>query len=183
VLGERATPRQWSLVALSILGVFLVSMARGEGVDPSPAALAWGLAAGLAYASYYLWGKRLLTLQAPVQLYGLALPLGALGIAPFVTWSAKPPAAWALLAAAALVSTYAAYLLYGLGLTRAASSRAVLVATVEPVVAGALAWALFDERMGLLGLLGAALVIAAAAGSGIRVRRRPRAPAHDAGGA
>lgn len=183
VLGERATKRQWGLVALSIVGVALVSLARGEGVDPSPAALAWGLAAGLTYASYYLWGKRLLTYQPPVQLYGLALPLGALGIAPFVSWSAKPPAAWALLAAIALVSTYAAYLLYGLGLTRTASSRAVLVATVEPIVAGALAWALFGERMGLLGLLGAALVIAAAAASGVRLQRRPRAPRRAAGDA
>lgn len=183
VLGERATPLQWGLVAVSVVGVALVSASRGTGIDPSPAALAWGLTSGLAYASYYLWGKRLLARQAPVQLYGLALPLGALGIAPFVTWSAKPPAAWALLVAAALVSTYAAYLLYGLGVTRAASSRAVLVATVEPIVAGALAWAVFGERMGTLGLAGAALVIAAAAGSGVRLRRRPRAHVRGAGDA
>jgi drug/metabolite transporter (DMT)-like permease len=183
VLGERATPVQWALVGVSVAGVALVSAARGAGIDPSPAALAWGLTAGLTYASYYLWGKRLLARQAPVQLYGLALPLGALGIAPFVSWSAKPPAAWALLVAAALVSTYAAYLLYGLGLTRAASSRAVLVATVEPIVAGALAWAVFGERMGPLGLVGAALVIVAAAGSGVPVRRRPRARVRGAGDA
>lgn len=172
VLGEPPRRGQWGLVALSVVGVVLVSAAQGEGIEPSPAALAWGLAAGLAYASYYLWGKRLLAKQAPVQLYGLALPLGALGIAPFVDWSAKPPEAWALLAVVALVSTYAAYLLYGLGVTRANSSRAVLVATVEPVVAGALAWAVFGERMGALGWVGGGLVVAAAAASGLRVRPR-----------
>lgn len=170
VLGERPTRRQWILVATATLGVSLVSLARGAGIDPSPAAIAWGLAAGISYASYYLWGRRLLAHQTPAQLYGLALPLGALGIVPFVEWSAKPPAAWALLLGAAILSTYLAYLLYGLGLMRASSSRAVLVATVEPIVAGALAWAVFGERLGLLGLLGGALVIASAAASGLRVR-------------
>lgn len=176
VLGERPDRRQWLLVGGSVVGVALVSSARGEGVTASVAAVGWGLAAGLGYASYYLWGKRLLVRQAPVQLYGLALPLGAAGIAPFVTWSAKPPAAWALLAGAAIVSTYLAYLLYGLGLRRATASRAVLVATVEPLVAGALAWALYGERLGAWGLAGAALVLGCAAASGIRPRAPRRSP-------
>ena len=174
VLGERPSSWQWTLVVTATVGVGLVSVARGEGIDPSIAAIGWGLAAGLAYASYYLWGRRLLAHQRPEQLYGLALPLGALGIAPFVEWSAKPPEAWALLLGAAIVSTYLAYLLYGLGLMRARSSRAVLVATVEPIVAGALAWAIFGERLGLLGLLGGGLVVASAAASGLRLRGRPR---------
>lgn len=174
VLGERPTMLQWALVVASTLGVGLVSSARGTGVDPSFAAVAWGLVAGLTYASYYLWGRRLLAHQSPVQLYGLALPLGAVGIAPFVDWSPKPAEAWALLAAIALVSTYLAYLLYGLGLMRASSSRAVVVATVEPIIAGLLAWWVFGERLGAIGLLGAGLVIASAAASGIRFRGRPK---------
>ena len=101
VLGERPGLRQWLLVVGSIGGVALVSTARGDGVLATPASVAWGLAAGFGYASYYLLGKRLLVRQAPVQLYGLALPLGALGIAPFVSWGPKPPEAWALLAGAA----------------------------------------------------------------------------------
>ncbi|MDZ7707144.1 MAG: DMT family transporter [Trueperaceae bacterium] len=176
VLGERPGRRQWLLVGGSVVGVALVSSARGEGVTASAAAIGWGLAAGLGYASYYLLGKRLLVRQAPVQLYGLALPLGAAGIAPFVTWGAKPPLAWALLAGAAIVSTYLAYLLYGLGLRRATASRAVLVATVEPLVAGALAWALYGERLGAWGLAGAALVLGCAAASGIRPRGPRRTP-------
>lgn len=177
ILGERPTALQWALTAGVMSGVALVSFAQGEGVTPTPAAIAWGLAAGFGYASYYLLGKRLLARQPPVQLYGVALPLGAIGIAPFVPWGAKPPQAWLLLAGAALVSTYLAYLLYGLGLRRATASRAVLVATVEPVVAGAVAWAAFGERMGALGLAGAAVVLCCAALSGWRPRRTlPPAP-------
>lgn len=178
VLGERPGRLQWWLVAGSMAGVALVASAQGDGVRATPLGVAWGLAAGFGYASYYLLGKRLLRWQPPVQLYGLALPIGALGIAPFASWSPKPWETWALLAGAALVSTYAAYLAYGLGLQRADASRAVLVATVEPVVAGALAWAMFGERLGALGLLGAAVVLSCAAASGIR----PRAPAAHAVG-
>lgn len=176
ILGEPPSRLQWGLTALAIIGVGLVSATRGDGITPTPSAIAWGLAAGFGYASYYLIGKRLLERQPPSQLYGLALPLGALGIAPFVSWSAKPPEAWLLLLGAALVSTYLAYLLYGLGLQRATASRAVLVATVEPLVAGAVAWALFGERMGALGLVGAAIILACAAASGWRPRRFVRPP-------
>lgn len=176
VLNERPTAVQWLLTGLAVVGVMMVSFTRGTGVHPSPAAISWGLAAGFGYASYYLLGKRLLVRQAPSQLYGLALPLGALGIAPFVSWSAKGPAAWGLLLGAALVSTYLAYLLYGLGLRRSTASRAVLVATVEPVVAGAVAWTAFGERMGALGLAGAAVVLFCAAASGWRPKRLVRPP-------
>lgn len=176
VLGERPTAFGWTLTALAVLGVALVSFSRGEGVTPTPSAIGWGLAAGFGYASYYLVGKRLLERQSPAQLYGLALPLGAIGIAPFVDWTPKPAAAWALLAGAALVSTYLAYLLYGLGLRRTTASRAVLVATVEPVVAGGVAWVVFGERLGPLGLVGAVIVLGCAAASGLRPRRTARPP-------
>lgn len=176
VLGERPSALQWMWTGLAVIGVAMVSFARGTGVTPSPAAVAWGLAAGFGYASYYLLGKRLLRRQAPTQLYGLALTLGAVGVAPFVAWGPKPPLAWVLILAAALVSTYLAYLLYGLGLRRASASRAVLVATVEPIVAGVVAWTMFGERMGLLGLAGAAVVLTCAAASGLRPRRMPRPP-------
>ncbi len=170
VLGERPNRRRWLLAAGSMAGVALVASGQGEGVRATPGALAWGLAAGGAYASYYLLGKRLQARSSPVRLYATALLVGAVGIAPFVDWSPKSATAWALLAAVALASTYGAYLAYGIGLARTESSRAVVVATIEPVVAGALAWTLFGERLGALGLVGAAVVLACAAASGARPR-------------
>lgn len=178
VLGERPGRRQWAWVAAATLGVALVAAGPQAGgtVAPTPAAVAWGLAAGLGYASYYLLGKRLLHGRRPEALYAVVLPLGAVGLAPFVAWSAKPPVAWALLAALALVSTYVAYLVYGLGLQRARASLAVVVATVEPVVAGALAWVAFGERLGAVGFLGAGLVLAAAVAVGLAARRDAAPP-------
>ncbi len=173
LLGEHASPRQWFFVALAIVGVAVVSLARGEGVTPSTAAIAWGLASGLGYASYYLLGKRLLEGRPPEVLYGLVLPLGALGILPFVSFEAKTLTAWVLLLGLSVISTYGAYLLYGLGLRRSRASRAVLVATVEPVIAIALAWLIFGERFGVWGWLGALLVLGAAVGQSVGAKRSP----------
>jgi len=85
------------------------------------------------------------------------------------------PALWLDLASMAFLSTYLAYLVYYTGLKRTEASRAVLVATIEPVAAAILAAALFGERLGAWGLVGGALVLTAAVLSSlpaVRSRRR-----------
>lgn len=172
LLGEPLTPRKLALVALAMAGVALVAFDRGEGITVTPASLGWGLAAGLSYSSYYIFGKWALARYPIATIYAIALPLGALALLPLVPFSPKTPGAWALLACLALVSTYLAYGLYYRGLRRAEASRAVLVATVEPVVAGVLAAALYGERFGWLGLLGSAAILSASLLSALGPRRR-----------
>ncbi len=181
LLGERLTRRKASLVLLAALGVVLVARAGGGGVHATPAALAWGLTAGASYATYYLFGKWVLHRYAPVTIFAVVLPLGALGLWPFVDFVAKDPAVWAWLAALGLVSTYLAYLVYYTGLRATEASRAVLVATVEPVVAAALAAAVFGERLGGVGWLGAGLILAAAAAAAIAPRAHGRRTGTPAG--
>ena len=178
LLGERLTRTKLALVALAMLGVALVALAGGSatGVRVSPASLAWGLAAGASYATYYLFGKWVLARYAPVTIFALVLPIGALGLLPFVTFAPKSPTAWLLLVTLSLVSTYLAYLVYYTGLRAVEASRAVLVATIEPVVAAALAAAVFGERLGALGVGGAGLILVAAALASVR-RAPRRAPA------
>lgn len=163
LLGERLTRRKAALVALAVAGVVLVAQAGGGGVRATPAALAWGLAAGASYAAYYLFGKWVLHRYAPVTIFAVVLPIGALGLLPFVEFVPKSAAVWGWLAALALVSTYLAYLVYYTGLRATEASRAVLVATVEPVVAAGIAALAFGERLGWVGWGGAGLILAAAA--------------------
>ena len=178
LLGERLTLRKSVLVALSIAGVVLVARAGGGEARVGTAAIAWGLTAGLSYASYYLFGKWILARYAPVTIYAVVMPLGALGLAPLVRFEAvrlATPEMWLDLALMALLSTYLAYLVYYTGLRRTEASRAVLVATIEPVAAAVLAAALFGERLGPWGLVGGALVLTAAVLSSLpaaRARRR-----------
>ena len=164
LLGERLTRAKLALVALATLGVALVASggSDAQGVQVSTVSLGWGLASGVAYASYYLFGKWVLARYAPVTVFAVVLPIGAVGLAPFVTFTPKDATVWLLLITLALVSTYLAYLLYYTGLRQVEASRAVLVATVEPVIAAALAAAVYGERLGVLGVVGATLILTAA---------------------
>lgn len=157
-----------ALVGVAMLGVVLVASDRGSGIDVSVASVAWGLAAGASYASYYIFGKWILGRYQPVAIYAVALPVGAIGLFPLVDFAPKTPTVWLLLAVLAVVSTYLAYLAYFTGLKRVEASRAVLVATIEPVVAAVLAAWVFGERFGVLGVAGSALVLVAAALSSMR---------------
>ncbi len=164
LLGEALTLAKVALVALSVAGVALVSTAGGAGVRPTAAAVAWGLTAGLSYSSYYLFGKWALRRYAPVTVFAYVMPVGALGLLPLVRFEAVAASggAWLDLALMAVLSTYLAYFVYYTGLRSVEASRAVLVATLEPVLAATLAALLFGERLGPLGVLGGALVLAAA---------------------
>lgn len=172
LLGERLTPHKSLLVALSIAGVAMVAQGGGQGMTISVASIGWGLVSGLSYASYYLFGKWLLRRYKVVPIYAIVMPLGALGLLPFVRFDAfsAPPIVWLDLGLIALFCTFLAYRLYFTGLRQVEASRAVLVATVEPVVAAVLAAMLFGERLGFWGVIGGLLVLGAAALASLPVR-------------
>src|SRR5690606_18524552 len=86
------------------------------------------------------------------------------------------PGVWLDLLLMGVLSTYLAYFVYYTGLRAVEASRAVLVATVEPLLATLLAALLFGERLGVSGIVGGALILFAAAMAGLRPSlRRPRA--------
>ena len=149
-------------MSLVLIGITLIARNGGIGVTVTFTSVAWGLCSGLSYASYYIFGKWILDRYSPITVYAFVLSLGAVGLLPLVDFSPKPTKAWLLLIALAIVSTY---LLYLTGLKRVEASRAVLVATVEPVVAATLALAFFGERLGPMGLAGGGLILVAAVAS------------------
>ena len=162
-LHERATRRKLAAIALTLVGVAFVALgASGEetSLRIGPAALGWGLLSGLAYASYYLFGKRYFARYDAATLFMYVLPLGALVLLPGVSFSPKTAATWGWIAFVGVVPTYLALQLYEAGLTRVEATRAVTVATLEPVIAAALAYAVWGEAMRPLGYAGAVLVLA-----------------------
>lgn len=165
VLKEPLRARRLLLAGLATAGVALIAFAGGgEGVRVTPASLAWGLLAGVTYATHYLVGKPLFARIDPVTVFAWVVPLGALGLLPV----ARPrlpvdPAVWGLLLGLAGLSTFLAYRLYAAGLARLEASRAALLATIEPVVALSLAIAFLRERPDALALAGALLVLASTA--------------------
>jgi DME family drug/metabolite transporter len=159
-LGERMTRRKLLALVIATAGVAgIAASSGGGGIRLTPAALGWGLASGFAYALYYLFGKRYFDRYATATLFVYALPVGALAMLPIAEFRHKTPAAWAALVFLAVVSTYLAYLFYSAGLRRVEATRAATVATVEPVVAAAAAYAMWNERLSPVGYACAAVVL------------------------
>ena len=161
LLNERLTLLKLSAVALTLLGVGGVALGGGQTIQFSWAAIGWGLLAGWCYALYYPFGKHYFDRYAPAAVFAWALPVGALGLWPLVSFSGKSPAAWGALAWISLASTYGAYMAYGAGMRRLEATRASVTATVEPVVAAAAAYVWWNEQFGALGYAGSLLILAA----------------------
>lgn len=171
-LDERLTGVKIGLVALTLLGVVLVSLSGGGGVTVSVASIGWGLASALGYSTYYLIGKWALRRWTAPAMYAVVMPLGGLALLPWVTFADKGAREWLLIASLAVFSTFLAYALYAAGLARMQASKAVVVATIEPVVAALSGAVILGERLGPWAIVGGACVIAAAAAAGGGPRRR-----------
>jgi DME family drug/metabolite transporter len=174
---EPLPPAKIGLISLTIAGVAILSLSQLS--QPSQLsklpqltpALAWGLLSGMTYALYYIFGKYILPTYQAVTVMALALPAGALGLLPFFSFASRPWPAWLAVIILALFSTYLAYQLYYAGLRRLEASRAVIVASIEPVVAAALAALVYGEQLSVGGYVGALLVVGSAIASSLVVQK------------
>ncbi len=158
-LGEKLTPLKILCVFLGMGGVAAVALGSGRTAGVSVGALGWGLLSGFLYGVYYIFGKRFLRSYATPTLFLYALPVGMLGLAPFIRIEFPPAGALLAVLFLALISTFAAYSLNYAGLKRLESSRAATVATIEPVIAGAAAWVWWGETFTVWGYLGSGLIL------------------------
>lgn len=166
MLGEAMTGNKIIALCMTIAGVACVSLGpsllsgQGLGAVNMPGVLL-GLLSGLSYATYYIFGKRYLGRYQTPTLFLYALPVGCLCLLPFVPFSQKSWQAWATLAALALTTTYGAYSVYYAGLRRLEATRTAIVASLEPVLAAALAYVWWNERFDVAGYVGSALILGA----------------------
>lgn len=167
-LHERLGVIDWALVAATLVGAAMIVVSGGAELTVNATSVGWGIASGVTYASYYLLGRRLFEQLGAVAVYALCLPAGGLALAALVRPAWPSGRQWLLLGALAVVSTWLPYLLLGVGLAKVPSSRAVVVATIEPVLAAFIGAAFYGERLGVIGILGAATVLVAAAFSSTR---------------
>ncbi len=174
LLRERLDRNKAVLVAMILIGITFVAFASGKGVIISTRSITWGLVSGASYSSFYLMGKPLYQKYSPATVFMYAMPIGAVLLFPFVDFHHKSLKSWIWLFVLAAISTLSAYLLYGIGIQRIEASRAVLVATVEPMLA--LVWGalLFGERFGWKGFVGSAFIISASFGAVFTDRQVPQ---------
>lgn len=172
ILGEFLTRPTLIAMVLTILGVAGVSFgADADQATISLPALLFGLGSGLAYALYYIFGKLMEGKYQTPTLFLYAMPMGLAVILCFAPLESLPsPTALAACLGMGLLSTYGAYRIYYQGLKHLPATKAAVIATLEPVFAAVLAYALFAEQFTWLGYVGGGLIVAAV---GVTVLQRP----------
>jgi DME family drug/metabolite transporter len=168
LLGERLPPRVGGALLLGVLGTALLVAAPAGALDLSPRFLVGVLlafVAGLAYALYVLVAKATLRRSAPLPATALTFTIGALLLTPALVWTAAPwtqlALGWPWLLYLGGVATAAAYAIYTLGLRSVPASVAGVTTLLEPLTATILGVALFGERLGAAGIVGALLLVTA----------------------
>jgi len=176
LLGERPTPRLALALGLGVAGTALLVAAPVAGTAaPRPlSGVVLALGAGLAYALYVVLAKAALARTAPLPLAALTFVVAAVLMAPALL---MPGAAtqlvlgWLGLLYLGAVTTAGAYALYTAGLRYVSASAAGVASLLEPLTATLLGVLLFGERFGVLGWIGAALLLA---GLALLVEGEPR---------
>ena len=170
VLKERPTRATMVALALAVGGTAMVLAGPGT-TGARPADFAAGavaaLGAGLSYAVYAVTAKGLLHRAAPLPLAAITFSLAALLLTPALAVernaAAQLAAGWPLLVYLGVVPTAAAYVVFGAGLQRVPATAAGIATLLEPLTAAALGVAVFGERLGAVGWIGAGLLLAALA--------------------
>ncbi|MFW2368179.1 MAG: DMT family transporter [Desulforhopalus sp.] len=164
VYKERLTWLKIVAVLLVIVGVSLISRSgnsSGSTVTLGMVAIVSGLTSGFCYSLYYTMGKYFSKKYSSANLFLYVLPVGALVILPFVSFTEKTLLAWVAILAVSVISTFIANYCYYQGLKYLEAGRASIVATLEPVVAAVTAYIFLGEYFTVTGYFGALLIVAA----------------------
>jgi drug/metabolite transporter, DME family len=177
-LRERLNAAKVSGLFLTAGGIFLVAGAYDPAnLEVSPAVLLTGLLSGLTYGLYAVLGRPLAGRLSPAVILSYALAFGSAllviaAIPTLETLAGLPAISYALLLMLAVVHTALGFALYTFGIRHLGAGRAAIVATIEPVVAGALGVALLGEDPTALKVLGGLLVLTGAVLAQLTPRKR-----------
>jgi drug/metabolite transporter (DMT)-like permease len=182
---ERLRARPLLALTVSSAGTVLVLAGGGlGGIDGVGAAMA--LSCAVVYAVYVIVSDAVVRRVHPIPLSAAVCTGCAISFTTAAAVTGELPTdvggtGWALIVSLALVSTVVSITALAAGTARVGPSSAAMLSTFEPVVTTALAYVVFDERLGGVQVLGGLLVVASVAVLNARLRRRapmpPPAPA------
>ncbi len=166
-LKEHMTPAKIAAIVLSMLGAFLIlGLGSNEPLFASRTQIGdWlALSSGLAYSSWYIFGKVLCRNREPAVTSFLGLCIGAAMLFPLAIAleGLRVPqtlTAWELVATVGIVPTAIAYLLYLAGLKLIDATSASVFAIVEPLTSAVLAFYIFQETLAYASFVGFGLII------------------------
>ncbi|MGQ9668114.1 MAG: DMT family transporter [Anaerolineae bacterium] len=179
----------WAGAVMTFIGVALLTLGSGKAFHSGSAPLIGDgliLLAAVCWAAYTIGSQSLLERHSPTTITTLSMlfaaPVLDLIAVPQLLrmeWGAVPWPAWAGLLFSAVFSIALSYLFWNTGVQYMGSARATAYSNLTPIIALITAWIALRERLNLIQMSGAAVVLV-----GIwlvrfdpRLRRRPRAPA------
>jgi drug/metabolite transporter (DMT)-like permease len=179
VLHQDVRRRVWAALALALVGLSLiVELWSSGGSALDGLGIAAALAACIAYAVYILMAEHGVRRRDPISLsaYGFAFaalfwlvvqpvwgfPFATLGddVSLLGNLEARSLPVWLLVAFVILVGTMATFGLVVSALRHVSAMRVGIVAMLEPVAAGAVAWVWLSESLGPAQLVGGGIVLA-----------------------
>ncbi|MBM7837171.1 drug/metabolite transporter (DMT)-like permease [Alkalihalobacillus xiaoxiensis] len=164
---EALTQRKAIALFMTLLGcAFVVGVLPSLDGSVSLLGIILGLGSGLFYAVYSIFGKFALAKYKPFTVTFYTFVFATLAITPFSgIWTmAEHFVEWRILLLViglGFFSTMLAFIFYTTGLQYVESSRASIIATVEPVVAAIMGFLLFSDQLGIWQYLGMVFVLLA----------------------
>ena len=159
----------------ALVGLVLVSVSAGSAGGPHPVlGVLASIGSGTAYALTTVVGHGLAQSTGPLGLATASTTVGAIALTPLALVTGASASAWGnpvvagTLVYLGVLTMALAYLLFYSGLRTAPGSSAVIATLLEPLTAAVLAAVVLDERLGVAGVLGGVLILAAVAGLGRR---------------
>jgi DME family drug/metabolite transporter len=166
-LRERPGRRVLLALAAALAGTLLLA-SPNDGTGPGSDTLTGvmlALASAFGYALVALLTRSVARQYHPLLTVTVGFTIGTLVLLPALLADGPrldfPALGWAVLVYLGLVPTALAYALFTQGMRTTSATVASIATLVEPLTATGLAWLLLDERIGPLGLLGAALLLGA----------------------
>lgn len=163
---ERLPRAQWSGVALSVAGIYLVV---GTGAHFGGSSLAGDLltlGAVASWAVYTVGSRTLLTRCSPLVVTGLTMVFGTALYVPAgvpellrLDWRGVDPWAWVALVVSSVLALNVAYLIWYSSVQRIGNIRTSVYSNMTPLVAMTVAAIFLGERFTLPKVIGAAAIL------------------------
>ena len=166
--GESMTPQKMLALILAVAGIILIAGKQSlSQLSLGSFGLLAGLASGLGYAAYILFNKKASESGYStwtVNAYGLGI--GSLVLFIFQDFNSlshalSEPRTALILVLLGIVPTLGGGLAFYAGLQRIPAVNASIVATFEPVVAIALGWLVFSEKLDVNQIIGVGIILSA----------------------
>lgn len=167
LFGEKMNSRKITALCLAFLGCVLVA-GISRSIAFSAAGILFGLGSGLGYALYSIFARYALARYHTLTITAYTFLFATLGALPFADFPTLVPAfqqktLFFSCVSIALLGSVIPYLLYTQGLTYLESSKAAIIASLEPVVATLISIFCFHEPMDFYKILGILLILTAVA--------------------